>query len=635
MGVLSTGAGSKLLGHLFEYTGMTFQRKCFEYLSYFIPDLRESLDKKTADRQGIDIYKISAIAKYDFEIAFQCKGFESRFEKSQYEQCLHSISAVKRSKQRICNYYLIINLKSKYFNLDLRKNLEQELNQLQKIGAIHKAYLLDLGEFIEYLGDLMSIQIKQQVKNSNKEFLDTYRKSLRQRNYLEDVPFSTSSDETNNPYRFIKNQIYASHSAPSAEKQKSVRKLWFFVISEFGYGKSSLLMNILKELKRDSFQFIYIPASLLSKREFMYGSDFAYKLLEVITREDIDYSNPLNKLKAKVLAQSLEREDSKVVLMIDGLDEQDILFDGNLLKIFFSNITNYKCKVIFTLRKEMWDERYGNFQTALGKSRPAGKIKIFLEEWTNETIISYIDLIHTKNTKIKAFRDLVAENNYEKFYGDIPRRPLFLKMILSDVRKHAVQKQNISDLYFSYIREKIITDRLGWLNSVAPQRPLAIKEDIDKTINLIFTGLCKIANKMIVAVDKNNLVHMATTIDEVKVAEIISELGISSISELLLNSVIVSTGIRLGGNLQLRFAHKSFQEYFVARVIFLHIKSYLPYNELIPDLNFVHQNGVNQFLISIVSSEFEPQDYIRLKDNINSFYRDLPTNSIGDILVRS
>ena len=119
MGIISTAIGQHFVYEISILSGTVFQKKCFEYLSALIPDLRYAAELKKVDRKGIDIYQISTSPKYNYNIAFQCKGLEDRFDKSQYDQCMASIATLRKSGISINKYYMVINLKSKYFDLGL------------------------------------------------------------------------------------------------------------------------------------------------------------------------------------------------------------------------------------------------------------------------------------------------------------------------------------------------------------------------------------------------------------------------------------------------------------------------------------------------------------------------------------
>src|SRR5687768_12066486 len=84
-----------------------FQIKCFEWLSYLFPDLRDAVHLGEIDREGIDLYELKDDSNY--KKVYQCKGFEKAFNKSQLKQCITSINSFIKSKSITEEYYLIIN----------------------------------------------------------------------------------------------------------------------------------------------------------------------------------------------------------------------------------------------------------------------------------------------------------------------------------------------------------------------------------------------------------------------------------------------------------------------------------------------------------------------------------------------
>lgn len=638
MGIVSTAIGQQFVYELSSLSGVPFQKKCFEHLSDLIPDLRYAAELKLVDRKGIDIYQISSSAKYDFNIAFQCKGLETRFDKSQYQQCMASLAALRKANVRINKYYMLVNLKSKYFDLTLKKALVDQIKLLVTDKIANSAQLLDAEAFTGFLGGMIQLQLSKQIQRANNRFAKDYTRNMNQKFYYESIPYQIGNKNGSNAADYVINKTIDIDK----NTLRSTGKNWILVISEFGFGKTSLLFHLFDRIRKHKQRCLYIPVALFSRDDFLYTTKFASRLLKIIEGRDIDLSLTYNKVRSRLLHYQLQHENDQIILMIDGLDEQEELFKQDILKIFFKHISVFKCPIIFTIRKEMWDERYGNFSAALGKGNKKNKVKLMLDEWDDNDILSYLDIhSHSVRSGIRAkkniaeFRRLVEKGSYEKYYGDIPRRPLFLEMLISDIGINRIQHRNISEIYSIYLKNKFLIDRQGAFSGHAAKRPLSVSEDINKTFGIIFAILSKVAAKMVIGIDKSNSMILSSYIEEKTVEKILAESGIPKTVELMLHSVLVPFGVRTNDNISLKFAHKSFQEFFLARSIYQHILFCLESEVMISDINTIHTEGVNQFLAGFIKGDFPENELSSILENIRQYYPDIVPNSLAEFLLQS
>jgi len=579
---------------------------------------------------GLDIYQLSSKLGCDFNLAYQCKGFETRFEKSQYDQCISSLDAVKKSKKNIDCFYLVINLKGKLFDLPLRKQLESDLKDLTVHYPVKKAVLLDAEGFTEYLCGLILKQLEHKIDLANKRFGGDYRATMHQEFYYEAIPFINDKETLIDPNRFIINTIKKQQLSQHPDKKSG-----FLILSEFGFGKTSLLLHLFGAIKKP-YVSLYIPVALFGNKDLQVTAFFYQRMLEIVEGQEIDFSDAFNKLASKLLNYLLGYNNNKTILLLDGLDEHEGLYSLDLLKNFFNNLTDVKAKIIFSVRKEMWDERRGNFMLAMGKS--AKYETLLLTEWTNDQILGYLDRYMQKSARfrdknLQEFRLLVFEDNYEAYYGDVPKRPLFLEMIVSDIQEFGVRKRNMSELYINFFQNKFTIDRTGTFSVFSTKRPLQKDEDSFKMMGLIFTALSRIARRMARGLDNEKTIIMQNYIEEYEVASVLNDLGLMKTHELVVNSVLIPSGVRKDENLTLRFAHKSFQEFFFARAIYLHLRHNLEENEPISDLDIIHSEGVNKFLVGFLQTDGMDFELEELKEAVRTTYPDYSPHTLVDYIL--
>ncbi len=143
---------------------------------------------------------------------------------------------------------------------------------------------------------------------------------------------------------------------------------WTFIISEFGFGKTALLLNLAGEIHSKDMQPVYLPIAQFDKEAFRNEYSLCKNTLEIIFEERFDEARLLNKLLLKTF-QLMLRSTGEYVLLFDGLDEHYYAYENQGLKRFFICLRNFSNKCIFTVRKEFWDERHGSFDDAIGPKR--------------------------------------------------------------------------------------------------------------------------------------------------------------------------------------------------------------------------------------------------------------------------
>jgi len=571
MNVISTSYGKQLKAELYSLSRYAFQNKCYEILQELFPFLVNAHELGDVDRMGVDIYSIAENGD-QFDLAFQCKGNEvDEFEQRHLKDCLKSIESFSRSGKCTSCFYIIIN---KYIkNRNLRAVIQTNLQKLVTSGKATKAELLDINDFVIFIFNKTRNLLQSRIQLSNKRFLDDYRQSLDQSFYQEGVPFimlSNPSEECDNPIKFT---LESTLSYTAAAQQTSDGRIydygknkWVFVISEFGFGKTSLLLNITSKLFDNGIVPIYLPIAQFEKESFSNEYSLCNKILEIIIEERLDNSRYLDKILLKDF-QLLLRSTGKYALMFDGLDEHFIAYENNGLKQIFQCIQNFTNKCIFSVRKEFWDERINTLEEAIGPKK-INMDFLMLKEWRDPDISLFLKTYSQQNalnstslSYLSEFEDMISSGDYHKYYGDIPKRPFFLKMLADDVSRGVFKKQNLSQLYENYLINKLKCDRNTSVSKSLSGRPLTIKGDIYKQAKDIFEILSYAAIRMgdNSVLTENNLKKTIKSLD-IPVAETI---------EILLNSVLVPFGRRTLYDLQVKFAHKSFQDYFKAYYLLL------------------------------------------------------------------
>lgn len=573
----------KYLTELSSKTNRDFQRACFELLQQIWPDIRYAKDLRMFDRAGIDLY-VPHPTSDNLAIAIQVKGFEVfQFCKSQLNQCIESINKFLQSDFLAHNYLLIINCR---FIEDsaLRADLHERVKEIERRKKAKKADLLDLQRFLNLFFDNLSEILIKRIELQNKNHLELYEETMGSGVYISDVPFTAEGYGSNgekqtakiNPLQHVSNYLEKRIKLVQIRPGRHLGKLWTVVVSEFGFGKTSLLLGLSKELKLRGFEALYVPIALIPPDGFTSEKGFIRCLLRIIFEQSEEIDIDLPQLW-DVSLQDILRSKQHFVLLLDGLDEHRDAYSHEGLRQIMNTVRELARHVIISVRKEFWDERSGSIEAALGTNERNRKI-LQLVEWSDKTIASYIiEAVRRSKTKnasrLDALLSLVTEGKYEEFYGDIPRRPLFLEMLVQDVITGEIKKRTVAQLYENYLWQKMERDIVSpFSQTIYPMRPSpSDKIDLYDLQQRFQRMLEIIAIKAVIDVGNNEPVRLMEKFPEewIKEAAIAAKLPADSVLPYLMRTILVPVGKRTRKHTQLdiRFAHKSFQEYFLARYL--------------------------------------------------------------------
>lgn len=570
----------KFQSNLKNLSSHDFQHYVFDIIKVFLPDLKYAKDLNILDRSGIDLIHIN---NNDICIeAIQCKGFElPGFGQDQFDQCEKSISVFLKSRITVKKYTLIINrgATSKDYSLTYRDLLLKELKKIKDAKKAESVSLLDLDSFVAYVCQNIEKDIKNLILKSNHKFRKEYMERMQQQNYIDDIPFifetAKNKIKRNNPIHFLDNRLSKriSNKVNLSTNGTSLKNNWLFIMGEFGFGKTSMLLNLAFRLKTRNKIFLYLPIALTSKNFIDNGTSLSKNILQNFLNFD-STKNEVSTLYPHILTDMLKKR-TDVTLLIDGLDEGGYLYYENGLRRFFNLFREYNVSIIFSLRTEFYFEKGDEFSKAV-KSKWDHKQILFLENWETSHMSKFIDGMITDRINncenLIEFKRIVESNQYEDLYGDIPKRPLFLQMLCDDIINGGFSKKTKDELYQSYFLRKFDLDRSTSIGDIAQERrPLNYGNGEQKTAFKIMKILEEVAGKLIIYNESNNQINYKENIDEYSLEAIIKNYfpNANEIMEFLLHSILIPQQIRTEKTqiLLLRFAHRSFQEFFTRQYL--------------------------------------------------------------------
>jgi hypothetical protein len=345
------------------------------------------------------------------------------------------------------------------------------------------------------------------------------------------------------------------------------------VVGEFGFGKTTVAVRASRSSSR---RVLLLPGSRLS-------SDKAY-LLEILSvvlqqadQDTDDQGDPIQKLWREISPRCLEvmlrAPQDDMLLIVDGLDEAPMAQRRSGLLDFLQALRKINVPVLVSVRTEFWNSRRDEVRSAM--PAPNAVLQHIttteLRPWTTECMLALVDRslqLDGPNPDLGDFRRLIEDRRYSELYGDIPCRPLFLDMLIDDVRQVGVRPRSRLELMTGWIDRKIERD---WRNpkttggAIRPPIRGDHTENLDRTKNRAYRLMAAAARKMILPEETGGLALLPT----VRIDDVLDD-GPAWFADvdpeaLAVQSVLLPIEERALGNVLLfRFAHQAFQEYFLA-----------------------------------------------------------------------
>lgn len=607
-----------------------------EVVGYLIrrlyPGLRST--EKLDILHGFVREKSNGLGEFWFQCCYCGTWDEPLEDYTQLVEILETIKPIAAIEYQTESFYLILS--TRFSNGKLKNWLYEELRKLFDLRGT-EIEIFDRDDFIRYVFEQVDGEIRDRVLEANQRFFEEYRERMEQFFYIPEVPFSSKSGPIQcAPIPFLDDLLkidcaelgellYALRDKRRQTASQSTRDKTFLV-SEFGFGKTSLLLRYAEHLRKHKIISIYIPMALLTPQVFNRTDIFSKAILELILLEKLEDQDLFDGLRIRAFKEMLKfRTD--IVLLFDGLDEHPFPYRTEGLNQIKECLKDFKTPCIFSVRKEFWDARRERFEeTFMTRHRRTFEM-IELVEWTDEVILNFVKEYgkHTgKANNLGNFAQLVSEHRYEEYYGDIPKRPLFLEMLMRDIASDqlrttkGIQKRNLAHLYEDYFREKF---RLGRSTFFSGQtaRPLPMDGGAEKVIDKMLVVMERSAAEML-SNDEQGNIEFLNQISVSKIEGFLLQAGFADDLAFFLHSILIPFGKHDLTGLKVKFAHKSFQEYFVARYL---IKILLnPRQADRRDLDWFNRykitKGVPQFMLGILEN-LEPSDRLICLQSLKNF----------------
>jgi hypothetical protein len=557
---------------LTKRSGHDFQAYFASLLGELVDGSSETKRLGSLDKMGVDTFILDDDQE-SISTVIQCKGFELfEYGADQHRQCRTEIAKFMAKGPKAARYWLVLNRPVK--DRTLRAQLASDLSELIRSGKVVEAELLDRPLLMKRLEELAMVRLSSWAETRRAELFQFYKERMEIVRHIDRVPFNGGSRD---PAAFLMERMstfFRGIAESQTGKYRHAPK--FLVTSEFGFGKTTTLQTLAQSWIDAERNLIYAPAALMGSQAFTNASGLADSLLQFILPDDSDLSDVALLMFRNVLRDLLTRSKDWL-LVIDGLDENSFAFQPNSLARLWGCIADLGVPAVLSARDELVDVRPSDF-------RPNDRLKtgpeferIALDDWDDALILQFVDMfIAERSGDIPAgygtFRELVASGQYSEVYGDIPKRPLFLGMLVEDAWSGKEPARFLHRLYGTYFRNKFDIDRTSPAARGMQGRPSEIVDRLgnDEAKEMLIRIMQEAADQMLEVSGSEgarSAIHR-DTITEAALRNLSARLGMPfiQVEDVAMHSLLQpSNPDRNTRERLLRFAHRSFQDWFLAR----------------------------------------------------------------------
>jgi hypothetical protein len=458
-----------LVGELASSDSREFERRVLPILRLAWPDAIPPPALNWLDQAGIDIMIWSDAQP--FPLLVQCKGFkvaEEEMGKSQIQQCLTSIASFKESKLKARDFLLIHNRTNK--RAEFREAVSNALQDLVETGQAQRAELWGYRELLDHVHGAILNAIKAAIEKKQRSAQSAYSE-IQVWDPVEQVPFRTSSLTIDTNHLLKQSAAIVKHEDPADEILQGKGSNLLVVIGEAGYGKTTAS---LRTVSKSNQLVLYVPASSIP-REVGTTTQLLKHCVKVgaLLDDKPPFDSELfDRIGLSIIHRLFKSKKTPVVLIIDGLDESVYFSRRGGLQLVFNQVRELEVPVVFTARTEFWGQRLADFTEMFGDAKHPNRRQhrrvrlIELLPWENNDIAllarRYRNKVATEDQRhrLDELVRIVESDSYNELYGDIPRRPLFLRFILETVSEHGVQHTGRAQLFYLWAKAKITRDIL-------------------------------------------------------------------------------------------------------------------------------------------------------------------------------
>ncbi len=500
---------------------------------------------------------------------------------SEIQRSRAAVRSFADTARRTAVYLLVHNRDGR--DSTYREAIQPDLDALVASGQVERAEIWNRQRLLReaFNGMLRYTFEAIQRKNLSTAPVDTLTQSAP---YLplEKVPYSVSTLIFNQYQLTSVKHLGDQIADPAAEILTRGSGNLFLLTGSFGQGKTTA---VARALAQGSTHLLYVAGARISRKEVRSTKDYLQRcidereLLENFPEKDF---STLRRLVRPVIQRVVSDPELPLITVIDGIDESSFLTTHGGFQQLFNILQEIKVPVVLTMRTELWDQGRDMFEAAFGlppqrvSPRNREVLRVDLLPWDDDRIGLLIDRYREGlddaegRVRLATLNDLLSRGELARIFGDIPRRPLFLRLLLDTVAETGLPAGGTgrARLLHDWALLKLHRDMAAPVAAGGEGRlPLA---EGASSVHLAWEAMLQAAAEMVEPVEGVYELTADCSLEKVlhsseRLRRIEDPLG------LFLNSLLLpSAPSILGAPLKIRFAHRAFQEFFLAWFSLLH-----------------------------------------------------------------
>jgi hypothetical protein len=561
--------------------GLAFQRITLSLIRLIWPEAVESPSGWSFDRGGAD--HLVWTDGDTIPLVVQCKGFripESELGQNEINQCLKSIASLRKLGRRVDRYVIIHNREGR--TTHFRDAIGEALRELVDNGIAESAEIWNRQRLLHEAFEaterraLAHFKRSEPIIDSELGFQPIDRARLQ-----ETVPLEVSMlSADQHALREVRSKAQSVDDPLQVIREPGPNLN--LLLGEFGFGKTTALRRLGQV---DSRSILYCAGARIDQT-VIGAKDLMARFSDVdaifADLEEADRVIPSRMLRG-VWEYLLKDSDLPVVLVLDGLDESLVLTRRGGVQQLFNMLRTIEVPVIVAMRSEFWNSKQVEFESALGTPSTSGLRKyvqirvVELLPWSVDQIVGYVKRAFEseedadRRGRLSALEASLATGEFDRIYEDIPRRPLFLEMIVQSVADKGLPIQRVrrAALFSEWARAKILRDIIEPVRRGGAGRILLQNRDetAEAIVEVSWTAMIQIADQLW-KMEEDQMVLIADA-DWSHLRNVCEALrDIREPLALVLHSLLVFTGPRTGLDApRIGFSHRSYQEFFVATAL--------------------------------------------------------------------
>jgi hypothetical protein len=570
MGAGGAKAWKQLGGELAVAVDRDFERAVLPLIRILWPQMTQSRGLAAFDKAGVDLVALGDDER--IECAVQCKGFFKLegLADDQLGQIAKSLTTFRRSGLVTDTYILLHNRDGR--NKAIAAKIDAALAELVDTGVANRVIQWDRFAFLKAIETKLTEMMGERVSEQSALMLTQMNAQFRYgRTYIPDVPVRhemLTLERGNAP--LIRGVRKSRQIDRVTDALLSAQGRWTLLLGLFGSGKTAAALHAARSSPR---LLLYVNAGSLGNTIYNGTNAMMARILDALAifgDFDTDDRALFGRLASPMLRQLLSNPDGNATLIVDALDENHFLASPIGMGKFASSLAELTCPVVLTTRIEHFRSTFGNFDHLFDElSTKGGNMDdialLTLDPWGRAQIAHLVAACAAEdpdNAALAIFASEISAGRDGGWPAELLGHPLFLRMIIDLAADGVAPSTDRAQLVDSWIWRKLTRD-------LKADRALPV-EVVDRNAFLekMEATMQRVAAAMLIAEGEGY--KLAETLPSDEVIAIVEEmLGITGLDlpRAIAVSLLVPVDVRFRGSVPIRFSHRAFQEYFLARHI--------------------------------------------------------------------